>query len=405
MGNNEPTPPDEGASVGRDVSTGGGDFVGRDKTVSGDGSLVAGRDINIHVHHQSEAGFKPVFLIPPRPGLVIGREEHLQELKTRLGVLHENDRSTSLQVLTAMRGWPGVGKTTLAAMLAHDRETVKAFPDGILWISLGPDAAPTLLSKLSEWGRALGSSALSEARDVQEAHNFLASLLHDRRMLLLIDDAWQVEQARPFMAGGARCATLVTTRQSEIASGLSATPEQIYFLPVLSDEKALELLEKLTPSIVKTYPAEALALVQALEGLPLAIQVAGRLLQAEISRGFGVRDLIKGIQDGAVLLQAKVPADRVDLVRETTPTVAALLLTSLDKLDDFTRDCYGYLGVFAPKPATFDLAAMQFVWNVDDSRPVVSTLVDRGLLEFIPEIERYQMHALLVMLAKTLLTD
>jgi hypothetical protein len=33
------------------------------------------------------------------------------------------------------------------------------------------------------------------------------------------------------------------------------------------------------------------------------------------------------------------------------------------------------------------------------------TLVDRGLLEFVPEIERYQMHALLVMLAKSLLTD
>jgi hypothetical protein len=49
--------------------------------------------------------------------------------------------------------------------------------------------------------------------------------------------------------------------------------------------------------------------------------------------------------------------------------------------------------------------AMKFVWQVDNPRPVIKELVDRGLLEFVPELSRYQMHALLVMLAKTLLTE
>jgi len=111
------------------------------------------------------------------------------------------------------------------------------------------------------------------------------------------------------------------------------------------------------------------------------------------------------IQAGAALLQAKAPADRADLVHETTPTVAALLFTSLEQLDEYTRECYAYLGVFAPKPATFDMEAMAFMWEVADARPIVATLVNRGLLEYLPTIQRYQMHALLVMLSKTLLTD
>ena len=381
-----------GSHVEGNVNTNGGDFVGRDQ------------NINIHLNLPPEES-QPVYLLPPKPGLVIGREQNLAELKKRLGMTGDEQPGTSIQVLTAMRGWPGVGKTTLASLLTHDPQTRQAFPDGILWTSLGPDLNASPLPKLAEWGRALGSQSLAEARDPEEAQRILGGLLRERRMLLLIDDVWQAHQARPFLAGGVHCATLLTTRQSDIASQLTATPEQVFFLPVLSDEKALELLAQLAPAVVREFPALALTLVQALEGLPLAIQVAGRLLQAEISRGFGVEKLIQVIQAGAALLQANAPADRADLVNQTTPTVAALLLTSLEHLDEFTRECYAYLGVFAPKPATFDIEAMQFVWDVDDPQPVVATLVDRGLLEYLPDLKRYQMHALLVMLAKTLLTE
>lgn len=383
---------ESGTNISGDVNTGGGDFIGRDQ------------NIHLHVNLPAQTD-RPVYLLPPKPGLVIGREEHLAELKQRLGLSGGEPGQASLQVLTAMRGWPGVGKTTLASLLAHDPQTRQAFPDGILWTSLGPELNASPLPKLAEWGRALGSQSLAEARNPEEAQRILAGLLRERRMLLLIDDVWQSSQARPFLAGGARCATLLTTRQSEIASQLTATPEQVFLLPVLSDEKALELLAELAPAVAREFPALALTLVQALEGLPLAIQVAGRLLQAEISRGFGVEKLIQAIQAGAALLQANAPADRADLVNQTTPTVAALLLTSLEHLDEFTRECYAYLGVFAPKPATFDLQAMQFVWDVNDPQPVVATLVDRGLLEYLPDLKRYQMHALLVMLAKTLLTE
>jgi hypothetical protein len=339
--------------------------------------------------------------VPPRPSLMIGRDDDIRALKERLSI--PSDAKASLQVLTAIKGWPGVGKTTVASALAYDPELAKVFPDGVLWTSLGQN--PIILSEMAAWGRALGTEEILKAKSVEEAKSLLAGLLRNRRMLLIIDDVWKDEDAVPFMVGGLDCATLITTRLDGVASALAPMATNVYRLKVLKDEDALELLRRLAPSVVKQHPKECLVLVQELEGLPLALQVAGRLLNTEASYGFGVTELIDELREGAKLLEATSPADRINLVTETTPTIAALLHKSLDRLDETTRDCYAYLGVFAPKPATFDMNAMKYIWKTDDPKPVIKTLIDRGLLEFLPELGRYQMHALLVMLAKTLLTD
>lgn len=367
-----------------------------DLNISGD---FVGRDKHVTIINQS-ASARTSSLLPPLPGLVVGRENALLELKRRLST-PVNGKST-VQVITAMRGWPGVGKTTLAAWLAHDEEIKTRFPDGVLWISLG--TTPNLLSELAAWGQALNSESLQQTRDLKQARDLLSGILRDKRMLLIVDDVWEAAHAAPFLVGGKDCATLVTTRLNDLSREL-VPPEQVYILPVLDSESALELLGRLVPQILANHPTEAREVVEALEGLPLAIQVAGRLLQSELSSGFGIKELINELKQGSSILEANVPPDRRDLVNDTTPIVAALLLTSLDKLNEETREYYGYLGAFAPQPATFDLEAMLFVWDVEDAHPIVRELVNRGLLEYIPETKRYQMHALLVTLAKTLLTD
>jgi hypothetical protein len=345
---------------------------------------------------------KPVIRgsIPPLPQLVIGRENDIKELKHKIGLGVEGQTTT---VLTAIRGWPGVGKTTIAAVLAYDPDIATAFPDGVLWVSLGQE--PNILAEMTAWGRTLGTDELLKARNIQEAQAQLSALLRNKCMLLLIDDVWQSEHAIPFNIGGPKCTTLITTRLNDVARELAPSPENIYLLPVLSDESAMELMSILAPSVVQNYRDDVLLLVHELEGLPLALQVAGRLLQSEASIGFDVKELIKELRESARILEEEAPPDRADLVKETTPKIAALLQKSTDLLDDFTRDCYAYLGVFAPKPATFDLDAMAYVWEVENPRDVVKKLVDYGLLEYVFELDRFQMHALLVTQAKSLLTE
>ncbi len=341
---------------------------------------------------------------PPLPSLIIGREEALRDLKTRLGISAGGVASTApMQVLTAVRGWPGVGKTTVAAALAHDQEVASTFPDGVLWTSLGP--TPSLPSELAAWGRALGTEDLLRARDLKEASAQLTALLRNKRMLLIVDDVWEPEHAIPFMVGGRSSALLITTRVNSVAQALAPTPDAIYKLAVLTDEKALELLQAIAPTVVAQHPQSSLELAHDLEGLPLALQVAGRLLNVEAGYGFGVTQLITELREGAKLIEATAPADRADLVNETIPTVAVLLQKSTERLDPLTLDCFAYLGAFAPKPAMFDLLAMKAVWQVEDPKPIARTLVDRGLLEYLVEVDRYQMHALLVMHAKSFLTE
>lgn len=339
-------------------------------------------------------------LAPPLPSLVVGRDEALQELKKRLGIAGEKQEITSIQILTAVRGWPGVGKTTIAAALAHDSDIRKAFPDGVLWTSLGQK--PDVLSELATWGRALGSDDLLRCRDLSEATTHLAGLLRNKRTLLIVDDAWEAEHVTPFKAGGAGCAMLVTTRVNSVAQAIAPTPAHIYRLAVLTNEKAIELLKLLAPAVVAQSPQQSLELVRELEGLPLAIQVAGRLLHVEASYGFGVSELLEELRAGKKLLEAKAPADQAEVADQTVPSVAALLQKSTDRLDPETRERFAYLGAFAPKPATFDLRAMKAVWQVEDPKPTIRVLVDRGLLELVEEIGRYQMHALLALHARSL---
>jgi NB-ARC domain len=338
-------------------------------------------------------------LAPILPSLFLGRNTEVKELKERLNITHEGEKK-NIQVITAMRGWPGVGKTTTAAALAYEDDVIQKFPDGVLWTSLGP--TPNLLANLVSWGKALGNQELLKAKNIIEASGILAAYLRDKHMFLIIDDVWNATDAEPFIAGGHKCAILITTRLPAIAAKIVSSPEQIYLLGVLAEKDSIELLRTLAPQVVLEHPEETKNLAGRLEGLPLALQVAGRLLQSEYSSGFSVNDLIEEISNGKRLLSEKAPVGQESLSKATTPTIAALLYKSLDHLDALVRDHYALLGAFAPSPAQFDLRLIEAIWQTPNPRPIIKILVDHGLLEYIPQSKRYQMHSLLVMLAKSL---
>jgi hypothetical protein len=347
----------------------------------------------------------PPGLPPPLPGLMfVGREDSLTDIKNLLGIGQPAPQTGNV---TVVRGWPGVGKTALVEVLARDPEIAGAFPDGVLWTTL--DQTPELMSKIAQWGRCLGTEDLLRVPTLEEATERLGRLLHHRRMLLIVDDVWNAAHALPFVraAVDSKCALLATTRLTSVADALakldtSKNPEGgVYILPVLTEENALILLRYLAPAVVEEHFDECLELVRDLECLPLALHVAGRLLKEEANMGLDVNDLITRIRTDAKLLDELAPPDQVE--GATIPTVGALFRQSTDLLDDLTRECFASLGVFAPKPATFDLGALKAVWMVDDPKPIIRKLVGQGLLEPIGT-ERFQIHALLVQHALSLLS-
>jgi DNA-binding SARP family transcriptional activator len=334
-------------------------------------------------------------ILPPLPSLVIGRKKELDDIKGRLGVSSSKGRA-----ITVIQGWPGVGKSTISAILAHDPEVARLFPDGILWASLGE--SPNLLGEISTWADVLIPGENGKARGLEEVSAQLTAVLRDRRVLLILDDVWQAEHALPFRIGGQHCGMLMTSRLNDVSIALAPTAGDIYRLPVLSEEAGLELLKELSPETLAEEPEAARELIRDLEGLPLAIHVAGRLLHSEARLGWGLRELLSELRSGAALLSAPAPSEMQRVRSGASPTVAALLKRSTDLLDSETRRRFALLGLFVPKPATFDLEAMAVAWDVEDPRLTARPLVNRGLLEPLSG-GRFQMHALLVMHARSLL--
>jgi hypothetical protein len=301
--------------------------------------------------------------------------------------------------IIAIQGWPGVGKSTIAALLAHDPAIRVLYPDGTLWVSLGEN--PNLMAELSKWANALGIPMRGYILDTEELSSKIAAALRDKKVLLIVDDVWQIAHANAFKVQGHHSAFVCTTRFNDIARELTPTPDHIYKLRVLEESAGLTLLKVLAPEVVARYPQHTVELVNDLEGLPLALQVAGCLLHTEFELGWSIIDLLNDLRNGEILMNADAPAGMIGLEHETRPTVAKLIQKSTDRLDETTRMRFAYLGLFAPKPATFDLGAMAAVWDVSDPRPIIRTLANRGLLEPLA-IGRFQIHALLVIHARTI---
>jgi NB-ARC domain/Domain of unknown function (DUF4062) len=330
---------------------------------------------------------------PPPPALLIGREVELEVLRQRL---------TGTAVATVIRGWPGVGKTTFVTALAHDPEIRETFTDIVLWASVGEE--PDALAELAKWARALGADVRAD-KGLEYAMAQLRGLLQDRRALLIADDIWDADAAQPFRVGGPHCRMIFTTRFGNVAGAVATSPDDIVVLDRLSDEDGVKLLSELTPQVVDSHPDACSKLAADLEGLPLALKVAGRLLERDAAAGFDVNEMFESLGNSAAILRETAPDDRFDPRTGTTPTIDLLLRKSTDRLDPQTRRHFAFLGGMAPKPATFSVEAMKAVWSVDDPKPIVRELIDRGLLEPIPSRGRFWLHAILVMHALSLLDE
>jgi NB-ARC domain len=342
----------------------------------------------------------PPGIAPPLPpSIFVGRVDALQDIKRLVAI---KEKSEHRKNITVIRGWPGVGKTSVVSAIGHDSEIARTFKDGVLWISL--EQKPNIISEMARWGRALGSDEILKAPTVKEATAQLAALLSRRRMFLIVDDVWETGHATAFTdAAGEQCSVMITTRVTQVAEDLTIDQNEPYNLPVLTEEFALKLLRILVPEVVSQNENQCLELVKDLECLPLALHVAAGLLRSEAKLGWGVAELIKKIREGTELMNKQAPRDRINKDGDI-PSVKALLQRSTDVLDDQTRDYFTYLGAFAPRPATFDLAALSGVWRVDDPKPTVRQLVAHGLLEPVGR-GRFQMHRILVDHARSLCED
>ncbi|HEX3643146.1 MAG TPA: basic secretory protein-like protein, partial [Ktedonobacteraceae bacterium] len=135
-----------------------------------------------------------------------------------------------------------------------------------------------VLIQLARWGKLLGVAS-SQVEDIESSAAWsqaLRAAIGTRQMLLVIDDAWTVEDAQALRIGGPACTHLLTTRQSQVALGIDQ--QEAILVPPLEEADGLALLARFIPEVVERDPQGARALVRATEGLPLALTLIGKYL-------------------------------------------------------------------------------------------------------------------------------
>lgn len=317
---------------------------------------------------------------------LVGREEPLSSLNTLLC-------AEPYSGPVALYGLPGVGKTTLAATLLTHEHVLKHFRDGFLWASLGPQPNPFTI--FSRWGRLLGISDAETSRftSIKMWTQALHLAIGKRKMLIVIDDVWQAEDALTFKVSGSPCMYLFTTRFATMARQLAGTRA----MPVqeLPEKESLALLDQLAPGLITQEPQAAQNLIRAVGGLPLALTLAGKYLQVEMHSGqprrlFSALARLHAAEERLRLSTPQALFERSPSLQQDKPVSLQSIIEVSDQfLPPVAQQALRDLAVFPAKPNTFSEDAALAVINAP--LEILDILLDMGLIESAG-IGRYMLH-------------
>lgn len=252
-------------------------------------------------------------------------------------------------------GMGGIGKTTTAAAVASSLTVRRAFPDGVLWVSL--EKKPDIRRVQAELAISLGhAEPMLQDTDTREV---LRSLLLDKATLLVLDNVWHGSVVSAFSVLGPRGRILVTTRN---ADALLAEPCTTIEVDLLSEHEALQLLATTAsgpngdPLPSDTLPPEASEVIRECGRLPLAIELCGGMA----CEGATWRELLATFRRSALRLISD-RRERDDGSRRRT--LWSVMLASVKRLGDARkRRRFAELAVFS-RDAPVPEAAVATLWH------------------------------------------
>ncbi|SES17939.1 AfsR/SARP family transcriptional regulator [Lentzea albida] len=284
----------------------------------------------------------------------VGDEEMLRGAESVL----VGDAARSAVGVVVITGRPGVGKSTVAAHLAH-RVAQEHFPDGQLYCDLHGTGSPSTVDDvLGRFLLALGIPGPVIPDGVDARLEMYRTLLADRRVLVVLDDAATEGQVLPLLPGSSTCAVVVTSR-----SRLTGLPgaRQVE-LDVLDTGQSLRLLGLVVGEHrVAREPEAAEALVRTVGGLPLALRIIAARLAARPHWTLA-----------SMVLRLASERHRLDELAHGELTIRASLALTHDGLDRRSRLLFGLLSL-AEGPAVPGWVAGAVL---DDDRPFPSDLLE-----------------------------
>jgi hypothetical protein len=311
--------------------------------------------------------------VPSLPAHFLSRTERLTVLRDALRAdLDSPVVITGAAVRVGMHGMGGIGKSVLASALARDCKVREAFPDGIVWVELGP--LPAIADLQRRIHKDLGGGGAFQTE--HEGRVKLREMLKDKRILLILDNAWRREDVDWFDILGPRCRALISTRDSGLLSSLGGVH---HLVELLTCREALNILAQATGVECEELPIEATALVKECGRLPLAVDLCGGMIR-------------RGLTWGAVLQQLQqARIDRIadrHAIENHHQSVWHAIHVSIEFLPNDERQRFLELAVF-PSDVTIPKAAVGVLWayteQLDDwaTEELLITLRERSLIQMV----------------------
>jgi len=269
-------------------------------------------------------------------------------------LLQETQPETVAITTTALSGGGGFGKTTLATALCCDEDIQSRYDDGILWIEFGE--TPDMLTLLTNQICLLSSEPLTVTSINAVAARF-CELIEKRDMLLVLDDVWGEEPARPFLEGASTCTRLITTRRLDVTAQLKVKTPVV--VNDMETAEAAQFLLKLTDSSADSLPLVS-ELAVLLGEYPLMLELAGAYL-----RDVMLNDALS-LTEAIDSLRARLTAygytafDREDS-NTRNASLQVSLSVSLERLGKW-KDRYLELAIF-PEDTNIPLATLAQLWG------------------------------------------
>lgn len=304
-----------------------------------------------------------------------GREPHLEALLDAVG---------DGAAVVAVHGMAGVGKTSFAVRAAH--ALASHYPDGQLFVELngftefaGP--RPGLDSVLARILRSLDPAGRARPEELGELTARYRSLLADRRVLLVLDDAATAEEVEALLPGTPDSLILATSRRDLSAiAGVHSVPLEP---PPMCEAVAMIDAAVAGPITVE----EAVAIAERCGRLPLAMGLAAARLRSRPL--WSVADLLERLADEERLL------DELDAGHRG---VAAALHASYRELDPDHQRLLRRLALAPGDDVGVHAAAALGGTGAEHAFKVLESLVDVHLLE-TRSPGRYRLHDLVRLFA------
>ncbi|MFF7649538.1 ATP-binding protein [Streptomyces sp. NPDC007983] len=315
----------------------------------------------------------------------VNRTDELGQLNA---VLTSRDGGQVVVSVHVVAGTAGVGKTSLVLHWAH--QVKDRFPDGQLFVNLrgyDPQEPVTAEQTLRSFLRALGVAPGDVPQDVDDAAALYRSLLADRRMLILLDNAATVGQVRPLLPGGGDSLVVVTSRNRLASLAVRDSARRIT-LGTLPEPEAVALLRAVTRDYRAEDDQEKLTELARLCGrLPLALRIAAE--RAASHPHLRLDDLLADLRDESALWDAL--STGIDEEAEAVRTVFAW---SYRALPPHSGRLFRLLGLHPGPEFGLHAAAALADLTLSRARQLLDDLVGTHLLEQSGP-DRYQFHDLL----------